>query len=232
MSKSKPTPKGPVKGTKSTPKSNVKALNKSLKPSVQVDGKDLVALSAAEQRQIYYDRRFQMKISRLDNDRRSAYNTNWGKAVVNQSLADDPGPINALEFAPVKRWISVYRSPEAGEDGTKIIMKSAIDTALGLTVAQNNNRWVLRTLHIWIAPNSVSTHFSGLLILGVDATNGVVGGTYTDIAPYGEFVKFQVKYNGEGFISTNTDSLGQVIFSIGGSAKWNAQVYGHFETYD
>jgi len=160
------------------------------------------------------------------------YERNWGKAIVDQRIADDPGPINAIDFGPVRRWVNLYRTPEAGQDGTKIVTKNEVDQVLGLTAASNGNRWVLRELHIWVAPNVVSTHFSALLILPVDTTNGLVGGQFTDIAPYGEFVKFRVKYNGEGYVSTNTDSIQSPVFSIGGSQKWNAQVYGHFETYD
>jgi len=205
---------------------------KALKPLPLEFGKEDSVVSTSELRKLHMDRLFLRRVAGLNRDTRLMYERNWGKATVDQGLPDDPGPINAIDFGPVRRWVSLYRTPEEGQDGTKIVNKNAVDQVLGLTSASNANRWVLRELHIWIAPNVVSTHFSALLILPADTANGMVGGSWTDIAPWGEFVKFRVRFHGEGFVSTNTDSIQNPVFSIGGSQKWNAQVYGHFETFD
>lgn len=159
------------------------------------------------------------------------YDRNWGDALIDQRLADDPPPINGGAFHPVKRWMVVYRTAETGLDGTHVItVKDIRDSIVAGSIT--NAPFIIKQLHIWIAPNAVNTHFSGLLITKDDEDNGILGGQYSDIAPYGEFVKFRVVYRGEGFVTSSSVAGTKEVIAIGGSAKWNGVVYAQVETYD
>lgn len=161
----------------------------------------------------------------------SGYDRDWGDAIIDQQLADDPSPINGGLFHPVKRWIVVYRTAEAGVDGSHTITVREIREAIGSGTA-NPNPFIINKLHIWIAPHDVNTHFSGLLITKDDEDNGILGGQYSDIAPYGEFVKFRVTFRGEGYVTGASASATKEVITLGGSAKWNAVVYAQVQTYD
>lgn len=183
----------------------------------------------AEQRDRYFTNARLRQTTRAST--RAGYDRDWGDAIVDQQLADDPGPINIGQFHPVKRWIAVYRTEEGGIDGSHDIIVRAFRSAISVATA-NPTPFIIRKLHIWLAPNTVNTHFSGLLITKDDVDNGILGGQYSDIAPYGEFVKFRVKFRGEGYVSSSNDADSKVIFTIGGSAKWNGVVYALVECYD
>ena len=90
------------------------------------------------------------------------YDRDWGDAIVDQDLADDPPPINGGLFHPIKRWIVVYRTAEPGVDGTHNITISDFRNAIS-TATQFPQPFILRKLHIWLAPNAVNTHFSAPL---------------------------------------------------------------------
>lgn len=163
--------------------------------------------------------------------KRASYDADWGETIVTQDLDDDPGPINGGAFYPITRWIVLYRTAESGIDGTHNVTVSDIRTVLGPQTTIVNN-WILKKLHIWVAPNTVSTHFSGVLYTKDDPNNGILGGVYSDVAPYGEFVKFAVSFPGEGFISDSTDAATKQVFGLGGSEKWNAVVYAKISVYN
>ena len=159
------------------------------------------------------------------------YDRDWGDACVDQRLPDDPAPINSAGFSPVKRWIVLYRTREDGIDGTHNITVSDVRSAI-TSVTATGIGFIIRQLHIWLAPHAVSTHFSGLLFTKDDADNGILGGRYSDIAPYGEFVKFRIVYKGEGYVVSATDPGTKELISLGGSEKWNGLVYAQLETFD
>jgi hypothetical protein len=126
----------------------------------------------------------------------------------------------------------LYRTAEAGIDGTYNLTVSEVRTALAGSGTSFFNSFIIKELHIWLAPNTVNTHFSGILFTQDDPDNGILAGEYSDIAPYGEFVRFRVRFPGEGFICSTTDTTGKKIVGIGGSAKWNGVIYGCVVTYD
>lgn len=160
------------------------------------------------------------------------YDRDWGDAIVDQNLPNDPGPINSGNFKPVTRWIVLYRTAEAGVDGTHQITVNDVRTAITGAGTATANPFIIKEMHVWIAPNAINTHFSGLLITFDDADNGILGGQYSDIATLTELVKFRVKYRGEGYVTAGNESATKVVLAIGGSAKWNGLVYAQVETYD
>ena len=199
-----------------------------------IGGRDLgIEYPLLEQYRVQKERYFELaEIRRKQrSQRRTGYDRDWGDAIVDQQLSDDPGPINAGTFQPVKRWIVVYRTTPGGLDGTHNITVGDIRDAITGTTA-TPNPFIIRQLHIWIAPNAVSTHFSGLLLTKDDEDNGILGGQYSDIAPYGEFVKFRVRFRGEGYVVGSAQPRTKEVISIGGSQKWNGVVYAQVETYD
>lgn len=175
-------------------------------------------------------RTFRLKQSR--QQQRAAFDHNWGRCIVDQGLADDPGPINSGNFKPTKRWIVVYRTAEAGVDGTHTIITSDVRAAIAGQGTTVSAPFIIHRLDIWLAPTTVNTHFSGVIITKDDEANGILGGQYTDIAPYGEFVKFRVRYPGEGYVDGSTTAGTKEVIGLGGSAKWNGVVYALIETYD
>jgi hypothetical protein len=179
----------------------------------------------ASQKEAYFQRA-------LQRNKRFAYDRDWGDTIVDQVLARDPGPINSGSFKPVKRWVDMYRTAEGGLDGTYYLTVGEARTALAGSGTSTFSSFIIKELHIWLAPNTVSTHFSGILFTQDDPDNGILAGEYSDIAPYGEFVRFRVRFPGEGFICSVTDTTGKKIVGIGGSAKWNGVIYGCVETYD
>lgn len=187
-----------------------------------------VPLSTVRQTQLraYFERAL------LRNQARNTYDRDWGDALVDQALPDDPGPIDSGTFKPTKRWIVLYRTAENGIDGTHEIKVSDARAAIGGAGTAVFNPFIIKSMHIWMAPNEVNTHFSGILYTKDDADNGILGGQYSDIAPYGEFVKFRLMYRGEGYVAAGSESATKVIIALGGSAKWNGVIYAQVETYD
>jgi len=163
---------------------------------------------------------------------RAQYDHNWGDCIVDQALPDDPGPIVSGSFKPVTRWCVVYRTAEGGQDGTHTIIVSDIRSAISGQGTTVSAPFIIKEMHVWLAPNVVNTHFSGVLYTKDDAENGILAGQYSDIAPYGEFCKFRVRYPGEGQVKGSTTAGTQEVLGLGGSAKWNGVVYALVETYD
>jgi len=163
---------------------------------------------------------------------RAQYEHNWGDCIVDQVLPDDPGPIVSGTFKPVTRWCVIYRTAEAGIDGTHTITVSDVRTAVAGQGTTVSAPFILKELHVWLAPNAPNTHFSGIIITKDDAENGILGGQYSDIAPWGEFCKFRVRYPGEGQVKGSTTAGTQEVLGLGGSTKWNGVVYALIETYD
>jgi len=174
----------------------------------------------------YFDRQRKLVL------KRSTYDVDWGKCRVDQRLADDPGPVNSGNFFPVKRWIVLYRSPEAGVDGTHNITVTNVRTAISGSGSTGITDFIIHRFHVWLAPNTVNTHFSGVIYTKDDEANGILGGQYTDIAPYGEFVKFGIQYQDEGLVCDSTTSGNQEVLGLGGSAKWNGVVYALISVRD
>jgi len=160
------------------------------------------------------------------------YDVDWGETVVDQGLADDPGPINSGNFKPVRRWLVAFRSPEAGNDGTTSVTVTSLRTAISGSGSSVIQQFIVHSYHVWLAPNTVSTHFSGVLFTQDDEANGLLGGQYSDIAPWGEFVKFRVRFRGEGQVCDATTSGNQVLLAVGGSQKYNALVYALVSCYN
>lgn len=163
---------------------------------------------------------------------RSTYDRDWGDTIVDQRLSDDPGPINSGRFKPVKRWLVAYRTQESGADGTVNVTVTNIRTAISGTGSTTIQQFIVHEYHVWIAPNTPSTHFSGVLFTKDDEANGILGGQYSDIAPWGEFVKFRVRFKGEGQVCDATTSGNQELIGLGGSEKWNGLIYALVSTYD
>jgi len=161
-----------------------------------------------------------------------SYDVDWGETVVDQGLADDPGPINSGNFKPVRRWLVAFRSPESGNSGTTSLTVTTLRTAISGSGSSTIQQFIVHSYHVWLAPNTVNTHFSGVLFTQDDEANGLLGGQYSDIAPYGEFVKFRVRFRGEGQVCDATTSGNQVLLAFGGSATYNAVVYAHVSCYD
>jgi len=166
------------------------------------------------------------------NLERAAYSHNWGECIVDNALPDDPGPINSGTFKPVRRWLVLYRTPEAGVDGTVNLTVADVRTALSGQGTTLDSAFIIKHLHVWIAPNTVSTHFSGVLYTKDDAENGILGGQYSDVAPFGDFVKFKVRFPGEGSVASAATSSTKQVIGLGGSTKWNGLIYAEVETYD
>lgn len=189
-----------------------------------------IGVPLSEVRRFHLDTYFEKALIR--NRSRMIYDRDWGELMVDQTLPDDPGPIDSGAFKPVKRWIVLYRTAEAGIDGTHDVTVNDVRVAINGAGTAVSNPFIIKAMHIWIAPNAVNTHFSGVLYTKDDADNGILGGQYSDIAPYGEFVKFRVSFRGEGYVAAGSESAAKVVFALGGSAKWNAVVYAQVETYD
>jgi len=181
-----------------------------------------------QQRQRY----FKAVQRRIAAKKMTTYDVDWGRIIVDQALADDPGPIDSASFKPTKRWLVFYRAPEAGVDGTKNLTVTDMRTAISGSGASTIQQFIVHEYHVWIAPEVVSTHFSGVLYTQDDEANGLLGGRYSDIAPYGEFVKFRVRNIGEGQVVDQTTSGTQVLLGLGGSQKWHAVVYAHVSMFD
>lgn len=184
----------------------------------------------AQVREVQLNAYFEKALTR--NQMSVAYDRDWGDLLVDQALPDDPGPIDSGAFKPVKRWIVLYRTAEGGIDGTHDITVNDVRVAINGAGTAVSNPFIIKCLHIWLAPNAVNTHFSGVLYTKDDADNGILGGQYSDLAPYGKFVKFRVNFRGEGYVTAGSESATKVVFALGGSAKWNGVVYAQVETYD
>jgi len=166
------------------------------------------------------------------NLERAAYSHNWGDCLVDNALPDDPGPINSGTFKPVRRWLVLYRTAEAGVDGTVNLTVTDVRTALNGQGTTLDASFIIKQLHVWIAPNVASTHFSGVLYTKDDAENGILGGQYSDVAPIFDFVKFRVRFPGEGSVASAATAGTKQVIGLGGSAKWNGLIYAEVETYD
>lgn len=207
-----------------------KQLTKRLSPSRALGRTVGLEIPLQEAIDLERDRFFRRALSRAA--KRSAYDADWGETIVSQDLADDPGPINSGTFYPVDRWMVLFRSIEAGQDGTQNITISDVRTAINSQTASSLNNFIIKEFHIWLAPKTVSTHFSGVLYTKDDQENGILGGQYSDIAPYGEFVKFKVRFPGEGIVSSTTDAGTKQVLGLGGSEKWNGIVYTRIVLYN
>ena len=103
-----------------------------------IGGRDLgIEYPLLEQYRVQKERYFELaEIRRKQrSQRRTGYDRDWGDAIVDQQLSDDPGPINAGTFQPVKRWIVVYRTTPGGLDGTHNITVGDIRDAITGTTA-------------------------------------------------------------------------------------------------
>lgn len=178
------------------------------------------------QKELYFTRASQRNISR------AIYDTDWGDCMVDQILPDDPGPINSGTFKPVTRWIVLYRTPEAGQDGTHEILVSDVRAALTGAGTSGVSSFIIKEMHVWVAPNAINTHFSAVLYTQDDEANGILGGSYSDIASLTKMCKFRVMYRGEGMVKQSTDSASVKVLALGGSAKWNGIVYAKIQCYD
>jgi len=189
------------------------------------------SLSLKEQVQKDKERQWNA-IMRSKQLKRTTYDVDWGETVVDQGLSDDPPPINSGRFKPVKRWLVFYRAPESGVDGTKNLTVTDMRTSISGSGATTIQQFIVHEYNIWLAPLAVSTHFTGVLYTQDDQANGILGGQYSDIAPYGEFVKFRVRFKGEGQVVDQTTSGTQVLVGVGGSSTWHANIYALVSMYD